>query len=87
MRGKRAIKKAGVDMTASAPFDKTIAAMNSIMDEIEKILADKEKGKSRSEVKTPSEAKGKKLEVEQVFSVTLTPSRGAAGKIHIRVPL
>jgi oligoendopeptidase F len=37
------LKKAGVDMTTSAPFDKTIAAMNSIMDEIEKILNDKEK--------------------------------------------
>lgn len=33
------LKKAGVDMTTSAPFDKTIAAMNTIMDEIEKILA------------------------------------------------
>ena len=38
-------KKAGVDMTSSAPFDKTIVAMNSIMDEIEKILDKKEKGK------------------------------------------
>ena len=40
------LKKAGVDMTTSAPFDKTIAAMNSIMDEIEKILAKKESGKT-----------------------------------------
>ena len=37
------LKKAGVDMTTSAPFDKTIAAMNSIMDEIDKILINKEK--------------------------------------------
>lgn len=35
------LKKAGVDMTTSEPFDKTIAAMNSIMDEIDKILARK----------------------------------------------
>ncbi len=41
------LKKAGVDMTASAPFDKTISAMNSIMDEIDKILISKEKGESR----------------------------------------
>jgi len=41
------LKKAGVDMTTSAPFDKTIAAMNSIMDEIEKILTNKEKGTSQ----------------------------------------
>jgi oligoendopeptidase F len=41
------LKKAGVDMTGSAPFDKTISAMNSIMDEIEKILADKEKVKGK----------------------------------------
>jgi oligoendopeptidase F len=39
------LKKAGVDMTTSAPFDKTIAAMNSVMDEIDKILARKEKSK------------------------------------------
>ena len=32
------LKKAGVDMTSSAPFDKTITAMNVIMDEMEKIL-------------------------------------------------
>jgi oligoendopeptidase F len=38
------LKKAGVDMTTSAPFDKTIAAMNSVMNEIEKIL-DKKAGK------------------------------------------
>ncbi|MBR8535166.1 oligoendopeptidase F [Carboxylicivirga sediminis] len=32
------LKKAGVDMTSSEPFDKAIEAMNSIMDEIEAIL-------------------------------------------------
>ena len=32
------LKKSGVDMTTSIPFDKTIVAMNEIMDEIEKIL-------------------------------------------------
>ena len=32
------LKKAGVDMTSSEPFDKAIATMNSIMDEIEAIL-------------------------------------------------
>jgi oligoendopeptidase F len=37
------LKKAGVDMTTSAPFDKTIASMNAVMDEIEKILDKKEK--------------------------------------------
>jgi oligoendopeptidase F len=37
------LKKAGVDMTSSVPFDKTIVAMNAIMDEIEKILNIKEK--------------------------------------------
>jgi oligoendopeptidase F len=37
------LKKAGVDMTSSAPFDKTIVAMNAIMDEIEKILDKKGK--------------------------------------------
>lgn len=37
------LKKAGVDMTTSDPFDKTIASMNKVMDEIEKILAKKEK--------------------------------------------
>ena len=36
------LKKAGVDMTSSVPFDKTIQAMNLVMDEIEKIL-DKKK--------------------------------------------
>ena len=35
------LKKAGVDMTASEPFDKTIDAMNAIMDEIEKLLDEK----------------------------------------------
>jgi len=32
------LKKAGVDMTTSDPFDKTMSAMNRTMDEIEKIL-------------------------------------------------
>jgi oligoendopeptidase F len=32
------LKTAGVDMTTSEPFDKTMAAMNRTMDEIEKIL-------------------------------------------------
>ena len=32
------LKKAGVDMTGSEPFDKTIAVMNRTMDEIEAIL-------------------------------------------------
>jgi oligoendopeptidase F len=32
------LRKAGVDMTTSTPFDRTIAEMNAIMDEIEKIL-------------------------------------------------
>jgi oligoendopeptidase F len=32
------LKVAGVDMTTSEPFDKTMAAMNRAMDEIEKIL-------------------------------------------------
>nr|WP_321410697.1 oligoendopeptidase F [uncultured Carboxylicivirga sp.] len=32
------LKKAGVDMTTSEPFEQAIAAMNSIMDEIETIL-------------------------------------------------
>ena len=37
------LKKAGVDMTSSEPFDKAIAMMNHIMDEIEAIL--KKQGK------------------------------------------
>ncbi|HEX2975685.1 MAG TPA: oligoendopeptidase F [Bacteroidales bacterium] len=32
------LKKAGADMTTNEPFDKTIASMNKVMDEIEKIL-------------------------------------------------
>ena len=32
------LKEAGVDMTTSEPFDKTMQAMNRTMDEIEKIL-------------------------------------------------
>jgi len=35
------LKDAGVDMTTSAPFDKTMKMMNWAMDEIEKILAKK----------------------------------------------
>jgi oligoendopeptidase F len=37
------LKKAGVDMTTSEPFDKTIASMNKVMDEIEAILNKKGK--------------------------------------------
>ena len=33
------LKKAGVDMTTAEPFDKTMAAMNRTMDEIEAILS------------------------------------------------
>jgi len=36
------LKAAGVDMTSTEPFEKTIVAMNKVMDEIEKIL-DKKK--------------------------------------------
>ena len=32
------LKKAGVDMTTSEPFEKTIESMNKVMDEIEEIL-------------------------------------------------
>ncbi|MCK4716258.1 MAG: oligoendopeptidase F, partial [Candidatus Marinimicrobia bacterium] len=35
------LKEAGVDMTTSEPFDKTMKMMNWAMDEIEKILAKK----------------------------------------------
>ena len=35
------LKKAGVDMTTSVPFDKTIVAMNEVMDQIEVILKKK----------------------------------------------
>jgi oligoendopeptidase F len=35
------LKDAGVDMTTSVPFDKTMKMMNWAMDEIEKILAKK----------------------------------------------
>lgn len=38
------LKKAGVDMTTSEPFDKTIESMNKVMDEIERLL-DKKSGK------------------------------------------
>lgn len=37
------LKKAGVDMTSSEAFDKTMDAMNRVMDEIEKILSKKGK--------------------------------------------
>jgi oligoendopeptidase F len=37
------LKNAGVDMTTSVPFDKTIQAMNKVMDEIETILDKKGK--------------------------------------------
>ena len=37
------LKNAGVDMTTSVPFDKTIQAMNKVMDEIESILNKKGK--------------------------------------------
>ena len=39
------LKKAGVDMTSAEPFNKTMAAMNRTMDEIEAILAKKADGK------------------------------------------
>lgn len=37
------LKNAGVDMTTSVPFEKTIEAMNKVMDEIETILNRREK--------------------------------------------
>ena len=37
------LKKAGVDMTTSDPFEKTTVSMNKVMDEIEKILDKKKK--------------------------------------------
>lgn len=37
------LKKAGIDMTSSEAFDKTIVSMNRVMDEIEKILDRKDK--------------------------------------------
>jgi oligoendopeptidase F len=37
------LKKAGVDMTSEEPFDKAIASMNKVMDEVEAIL--KKQGK------------------------------------------
>jgi oligoendopeptidase F len=39
------LKEAGVDMTTSVPFDNAIAEMNSIMDDMEKILASQDRGK------------------------------------------
>jgi oligoendopeptidase F len=41
------LKKAGVDMTSAEPFNKTMAAMNRTMDEIEAILAKKENNKQK----------------------------------------
>jgi oligoendopeptidase F len=35
------LKKAGVDMTTQTPFKAAIAEMNSVMDEMEKLLAEK----------------------------------------------
>jgi oligoendopeptidase F len=40
------LKKAGVDMTTAEPLEKTIASMNKVMDEIEKIL-DKKAGSKK----------------------------------------
>ena len=37
------LKKAGVDMNSTEPFEKTTASMNKVMDEIEKILDKKKK--------------------------------------------
>jgi oligoendopeptidase F len=37
------LKNAGVDMTSTEPCEKTIASMNKVMDEIEKILDKKER--------------------------------------------
>jgi len=44
------LKKAGVDMTGSEPFDKTIGVMNRTIDEIEAIL-EKKAGKSPNETR------------------------------------
>jgi oligoendopeptidase F len=41
------LKKAGVDMTSAEPFNKTMAAMNRTMDEIEAILEKKENSKQK----------------------------------------
>jgi oligoendopeptidase F len=41
------LKKAGVDMTSAEPFNKTMAAMNRTMDEIEAILAKKENSRQK----------------------------------------
>ncbi len=41
------LKRAGVDMTTSAPFELTITKMNRVMDEIETILARKENGSGK----------------------------------------
>jgi oligoendopeptidase F len=39
------LKKAGVDMTTAEPLENTIASMNKVMDEIEKILDKKSNAK------------------------------------------
>jgi oligoendopeptidase F len=41
------LKKAGVDMTTSYPFELTIKKMNRVMDEIESILARKQNGRKK----------------------------------------
>ena len=52
------LKNAGVDMTTSVPFEKTIEAMNKVMDEIETILDKKGKNKLKQTVgKLPIAAK------------------------------
>jgi oligoendopeptidase F len=38
------LKETGVDMTTSAPFDKTMAVMNRTIDEIERLLDEKNGG-------------------------------------------
>ncbi len=48
------LRKAGVDMTTSVPFDQTIAKMNRVMDDMEKIL-DKRIGRSRVRSRPPDE--------------------------------
>ncbi|MBN2476001.1 MAG: oligoendopeptidase F [Pirellulales bacterium] len=40
------LKRAGVDMMTSAPFDRTMAVMNRVMDQIEEILDRRQKAKS-----------------------------------------
>ena len=45
------LKSAGVDMTTSSPFEKTMQAMNKVMDEIETILNKSDKEKRNKEMK------------------------------------